>query len=451
VNAAKALGVTGGLGIGIAGIGGAVDIGVIRNDTAAFIAEGAEVHALSDVDLLALSVKDVHTLAVAAAGGIVGAVGSVSVWTIGSEFESSYEVNDESRDALTTNNGSTYPSVQSFTDAMAGGKISGGGFSFIVRGYSLPEFNPSSAVDAGEDTIDLGPNHGLNQGDAVIYRNGGGESIGGLEDGKRYFIIRDSDNSNLVRLAASQREAKEGAWIDLDTTSTTGSHHRIEPYVGATARSAGNSITEGAPDGEVGGATSSAQVPNGTSAYVASNATIIAGGDVAIHSADYINYVGQTGSVAVGAVGIGGSVTIANIQSHTDAHIGSGAIVLGGGIANAIVVEAFLVEHVAGAAFAGQAGLLAIGAQVVVVNDNSTQTGLRCGRGQHWKRGILSVLAGADRTVLASATGGGIGATALGAALPWSMSTEEATRSSMGRQWEGTWQILPRSTQQSVC
>jgi len=41
--------------------------------------------------------------------------------------------------------------------------------------------------------IDLGYVHGFKTGDAVVYNNGGGESIGGLAEGQTYYVIRETD------------------------------------------------------------------------------------------------------------------------------------------------------------------------------------------------------------------------------------------------------------------
>ena len=57
----------------------------------------------------------------------------------------------------------------------------GGNYYAIVDGY---DFNPFSAVDSSSDQIELEEIPGYADNDAVIYYNGGGDSIGGLEDGK---------------------------------------------------------------------------------------------------------------------------------------------------------------------------------------------------------------------------------------------------------------------------
>jgi hypothetical protein len=55
---------SGGIAGGIAGIGGGVDVGSVRNDTMAYIGSGTQVYALHDVDVNALSIKDVESYAV---------------------------------------------------------------------------------------------------------------------------------------------------------------------------------------------------------------------------------------------------------------------------------------------------------------------------------------------------------------------------------------------------
>jgi hypothetical protein len=96
-----------------------------------------------------------------------------------------------------------------------------------------PRFDPATDVDngsTGTNTIDLGPNHGFHTGDAVVYRNGGGQSIGGLSDGETYFIVESVDPDK-VRLASSPEEAAAGVVIDLDPSVATGTEHRLDPAV----------------------------------------------------------------------------------------------------------------------------------------------------------------------------------------------------------------------------
>ena len=60
-NAVDGFTLAGGLGAGFVGIGGAVDIGIVKNTTQAYIGADSEVHASEDVDVNALSSKDLVT------------------------------------------------------------------------------------------------------------------------------------------------------------------------------------------------------------------------------------------------------------------------------------------------------------------------------------------------------------------------------------------------------
>ena len=422
-NVVTALGVTGGLGIGIAGIGGAVDIGVVRNNTSAYVGTDAVVNALGDVTISAASLVDVETVAVSAGGGVVGGAGSVSVWAIGAPFDASYSVDDSSEDALATTetpgqNTPKFHSVLEFIDTMASGGEANGGYTSILAGHAAKPFDPAIAVDDDADTIAVDPEHRFNTGDAVVYRNGGGESIGGLVQGQRYYVIADADDPNTVRLAASPQDALAGLAIDLDASGATGTQHRLVPAVGGATGDAEETIDESAPVGAVSSATGAQDVGPGTVAFIGAGAVVTAGDDVSVLALETVTYNGQTGSVAVGVGGIGGSVTIANVGTRADAHIAGGAIVTAGGQAgDDVSVTAGFVENLSGFAFAGQVGLIGIGAQIVVLHDTSEQTASIDDGATIIQADLVSVSSSADRTVDVETTGGQIAGIAAGASV----------------------------------
>ncbi|MBI3839031.1 MAG: hypothetical protein HY288_14015, partial [Planctomycetia bacterium] len=51
--------------------------------------------------------------------------------------------------------------------------------------------DPATSVDSDANTIDFGDFRSLSDGDAVVYRNGGSASIGGLVDGAVYYVASD--------------------------------------------------------------------------------------------------------------------------------------------------------------------------------------------------------------------------------------------------------------------
>ena len=92
--------------------------------------------------------------------------------------------------------------------------------------------------------IDLGTGHNLRTGDAIVYENGGGASIGGLTDGNTYYVIVLKDNR--VELAASLEDASAGNAVTLTSDGTSSqklidhtSTFRAEAVAGASGGDTG--------------------------------------------------------------------------------------------------------------------------------------------------------------------------------------------------------------------
>ena len=77
----------------------------------AHIDSGALVNARHDIDVNALGDKDITTLALSAAGGLVGISGSVSVWSIGTPVSGSYSVDGDTDDPLKDEDDASKPTV----------------------------------------------------------------------------------------------------------------------------------------------------------------------------------------------------------------------------------------------------------------------------------------------------------------------------------------------------
>ena len=88
------------------------------------------------------------------------------------------------------------------------------------------EFDAAGKVNVTDNTIELGANHGLKAGDAVVYSKGGGTgiqaSIDGitkdLAEGTTYYVILSGTDK--VKLASTAANAKAGTAIDLTTAGT---------------------------------------------------------------------------------------------------------------------------------------------------------------------------------------------------------------------------------------
>jgi len=91
------------------------------------------------------------------------------------------------------------------------------------------EFNPLYDLYGRDDAIDLGVGASYETGDAVIYSSGGGSSIGGLTNGATYYVVVDEASSQRVRLSLSYDDATAGTpqTLDLDLNGATGNSHSL--------------------------------------------------------------------------------------------------------------------------------------------------------------------------------------------------------------------------------
>ncbi|WP_457423984.1 right-handed parallel beta-helix repeat-containing protein [Roseateles sp. P5_E7] len=94
----------------------------------------------------------------------------------------------------------------------------------------------AAAVDSTAETINVGNLAGLSDGDAVKYFNGGGTSVGGLVDGRLYFVNVDASDPNAMRVQLFETRADALAGtnvIDLDGAVATGAAHQVVKVVDA--------------------------------------------------------------------------------------------------------------------------------------------------------------------------------------------------------------------------
>lgn len=81
----------------------------------------------------------------------------------------------------------------------------------------------SGNVNTTAETISITA-HALSTGNAVVYNNGGGSSVGGLTSGNTYYVIRvDAD---IIKLALTLADAQAGTNINF-TTAGSGSNHSL--------------------------------------------------------------------------------------------------------------------------------------------------------------------------------------------------------------------------------
>ena len=342
VNQASNFSFAGGLAfVGGADLAGAVDVGLLQNSTQAFIANDATVNAEQNVGVYALSNDTVQSYAVGVSGAkVLGLVGSVSVWSIGEPYSSSY-----------TDGSSTDGTVSSLPNS----------------GLTNSSQNAESAT-------------GLTSSLLGVFTSPTNTTLPG--------------NSQYSTGAASSDQTALNSAIGSDPV---------------------NNAIDNTP-------------PTGTVAFIGSGVTVNAGGNVNVVANSDVSYTGTVGGVGVGAlVGIGGSIDIANIGGSTQAYIDANSTISAGGI---VTVEADLVsDNVNGTAFGGDAGIVGIGAQVVDIQDTSTEsaalnTDVSVKNGVTTYSGVaipqaqgVQVTASSNRTLTATAEGGEGGVLAAGASV----------------------------------
>lgn len=302
--------VSGALGVGAAGIAGGVDVGVIRNDTTAFIGDEAQVAAARDVDVNALAKKKVESTVVSAAGGLGALAGGVGVYSMGGAL------GDDAQRRLETDDGDA--------GSYADGQATDGSIGDVLGGYD-------------------------------------DEHIG---DASQRVHAERSTTATSSRFTASENRA----------------------------------------------------LPAGTAAFIGQRARIDSGGNIDVDARERVTFDMRNGGIAIGAVGLGAGVGVANFRNDTTAHVGEGSVLrtAGDGV---VSVSATLNENLDSLGFAGTGGVVAVDAAVAVLeSDSSVAAGLE-NEVAIERAGDVRVEAKDERTLHAETTGVSVGLVAAGASV----------------------------------
>ena len=231
---------------------------------------------------------------------------------------------------------------------------------YHVRPDAVPPayvIDPVAAINSDQETIDLSST-AVENGEAVVYRNGGGASIGGLVDDTVYYVFQQPFTGRTMLFDGEHI-------VDLDASVATGTEHRFERVlVDAPAE-------DNVPDIRVGAAAAIA-VGVGrpvAEARIGASATLVADDVIVTASMDF-DADADAGALAVGGVlgvgvaaagnysegshiaevGAGASVTadtlsltasgVGDVPFDLDANAASAAAGLGGNVAGSLAVNA---------------------------------------------------------------------------------------------------------------
>ena len=369
VNEVDLLSIDGAVGVGAGGVGASVDVAILRNDTLAVVGgAGTMLRARGDVDVNALARRDLGSNTISVAAGGLGLAGSISVYSVGGNFDPNYSASDSARsgsqNALADDKGRNVTSeAQGSSSSLAGNVGSGSDSGTRTLG----------SVDAAGDTIALS-RHGLQTGDKVRYESSG-SVIGGLQNHRDYYVIKiDKDH---FAFADTLADASGGRALDL--TSGGSGTQTVRGGSTATTTDARGTVAGSGVGSQIGAATGAGTgISSGTTAAIDIGARVVAS-SVDVNARNRTRLDLLTGGIGVGGVaGLGLGVVVANVDSDVSAFIAHGTVIDGidADLANGgdgdLIVNAKLDSVVRAIGFAGAAGgFIGLGAAVSVVNDTS--------------------------------------------------------------------------------
>jgi hypothetical protein len=361
----------GGLAIGAVGIAGGVDVGIIRNDTQAYIGSDAKVDAVRDVDVNALSRKDIESYAMSVGAGLGAIAGSVSVWSIGSEFGDatySYTEVDTSDESKSTSSPETAVSEDDITSTLSPEGDSSEGDP--VQGFvdNLGNYDSTDQNGPDDDT----PDNTQELGKAI---NRAGSGISGKSDNLLTGAMAEPANEPL--LGGTSAYVGSGATVTAGGDVNIRAKDRLDQQVVVGSASLGGI--------GIGAAVAVINVESKVNAFIAPEATVKAGigenGDVLVHASFVEDFYGLSISGQMsGALSLGAQVVVFNDTSTQTAYIGgpvadeahSATVDQAGG---SVIVEAKADRTIEVLTAGGQLSLGAgIGASVALINAHGSTT-----------------------------------------------------------------------------
>ncbi len=323
----KAFAVAGALSAGLAAIGlaGGVDVGILRNDTRAYIGNDAQVDARDDVDVEAKALRDIQSYAVSVGAGTVGLGAAVSVWSIGGTL-SSTGLTSLIGDGKTLQDTSDY-----IDDALSTSTLSG-----LFDGYS-------------DDT---------DQGD-LFNRIAEGTASGDAPAGSADLLGSSAPVQTFAGIGARAR-VNAGGSIDVHSSETIDVRNiGGGGYLGLFTT--------------IGGSPAILTIDSSTAAAVNASARLEAGDEIKVRAKQY-----NTAQLRSYGGSLGGFIALtvqyATIEDNSDvsATIGDGVVIPQ---ADSVLVDARLVRNLATYAFGGNGSLgLAGGAAIAATYADGSAT-----------------------------------------------------------------------------
>ena len=330
----------GAIAVGAIGLGITGDIIVVNSDTLAHIGANTVINSGGAVIISAANTLDVFALAGAAGVGVGAAGGAVTVGIVHNGVEASIgdganisSGGDTEVIALSRKNVDSFDIAGSAGGIALAGSIGIWAFGGAVSGsYSYDDRNGQGNANGNKSDDALG--HGAsgwntNYDSAASGSGAPGGSYGSILSGQ------SGSGGNTSRIAAANANAQPLVAAAKPKTSVTAQLN-----------------------GEAGD----------TVARIRPGVTIVADGNVVVRAKDATTVTQTAGSFTGGVVSVGVPISITTFNGGVTADIAYNASIFAGGD---ITVEAAQTKGFDGFVFAGQAGLGALGAQILIVNDNT--------------------------------------------------------------------------------
>jgi hypothetical protein len=417
-----------GAGGGIAGVGGAVTVGVITRTTKAYVENAtgtgtaAWLYAARTMDIRAESVIETFGLAVSGAGGgAAGVAGAINVMVIGTTTQayigSFTRVNQNNPGGENQTVRVWAKDTVKMTGAGGSGSVSGiagVGASVdvaVLRNTVTAYIGPSALVYAKRTTsggnVDVRAESEKQVDSYVIAASGGlAAGIGGAVSVISIGAALNSDSRESLADASS--------FVDREISgiSVSGqlgdSEHVQGTESSVTAKLDGLNVSDYLDD-------NAADSLNRTRAYIGAGAKVTADNNINVYAGDSTRVSVLAGGVGIGAVGVGGGIGIVIINTTTEAFVDSGAELSAVGT---ITVEAKSREKDATpytvTAFGGAAGLVGIGAAVAYLDVENHVWAYLNNNAKILRAAAVNVLATEENKLNATAVG--VSAGYLGAA-----------------------------------
>jgi hypothetical protein len=330
VNDVTDFAVSGSIAGGAVGLAGGLGFHTIKNDTSAYLGNGAKVNASRDVELNALAGKEAETYAVSAAGGLVGVGGGVTVLTIGNMPDNT------TASSLSSKGGNDgYENPSSYAESQAQYDILGGALSDsygmgdaktqAAEATTAVSVTPTGALPAGtaafigrSATVDAGGDIQVNAKERIdVNIKSGAAAVGGF-----------ASVGGGVGIANVRSQVR--AYIDDDDPNFASSIN-AQGDIGISARLYEKALNNAYAGGlstfvAVSGAVSYIDNDYLVDARIGNGVTIDEADDVSVTATTFANNTAKSLEGAFGGLGVAVGVSYAEVDSDgsTLAHVGEG-------------------------------------------------------------------------------------------------------------------------------